>query len=183
MRTRKTTVERTVELSLEQVQKTETSRTQQDELSEAVKDDDKQDLKLAFTSTISQSWGTGWSPRATAADRTRRWRGRGLRRAAGALDRSSGGRDRGAVTILTTEPNRLVGEIHNRPRRGLGCGWTRTRMPADVADLLAPCTDEWLTVRPVSALINNVANEGPALVEPPAPEPERDVDQLELWVE
>jgi hypothetical protein len=57
--TRKITVERSVELSLEQVQKTETSMTQHDELSEAVKDDNKQDLKLGFTSTISQSWGTG----------------------------------------------------------------------------------------------------------------------------
>lgn len=57
--TRKTTVEQTTELSLEQVQKTESSTTDRDELSEAVKQDNKQDLKLGFTSTINQSWGTG----------------------------------------------------------------------------------------------------------------------------
>ncbi|SCK55333.1 hypothetical protein VAR608DRAFT_5696 [Variovorax sp. HW608] len=57
--TRKTTTERAVEISTEQIQKVETSTTDQDELSEAVKQDNKEDLKLGFTSTINQSWGTG----------------------------------------------------------------------------------------------------------------------------
>ena len=49
----------------------------------------------------------------------------------------------------------------------------------DVADLLAPCPDDWLCVRPVSTLVNDVANEGPALIEPPAA-PLMEFEQQEL---
>lgn len=93
-----------------------------------------------------------------------------------------------AVTILTTEPNGLVSEIHNRMPVILGRSswgrWLDTDADAgDVADLLAPCPGEWLTTRPVSPLVNSVANEGPALLEPPAPEPAGRPVQLDLWVE
>lgn len=57
--TRKTIVEKTVETSTESVVKTEKSTTDQDEISEAVKQDNKDDLKLGVTSTVNQSWGTG----------------------------------------------------------------------------------------------------------------------------
>jgi hypothetical protein len=57
--TRKTITEKTVETSLETVQKSETTTTDQDEISEAVKQDNKDDLKLGITSTVNQSWGTG----------------------------------------------------------------------------------------------------------------------------
>jgi putative SOS response-associated peptidase YedK len=93
-----------------------------------------------------------------------------------------------AGTILTTEPNRLVSEINDRmpvilPRASWG-RWLDPDVDArEVADLLAPCPDEWLTVRPIGTLVNNVANEGPALIEPPEPEPVRQVGQLELWAE
>lgn len=53
----------------------------------------------------------------------------------------------------------------------------------DVADLLAPCPEGWLTVRSVSTLVNNVANEGPALIDPPPSEPAGGTAQLDLWVE
>ena len=89
-----------------------------------------------------------------------------------------------AVAILTTEPNGLVSEIHNRMPVVLSRGsWGRWLDPeasaGDVADLLAPCSDEVLSARPVSTLVNDVANEGPALVEPP-PVVEHEPDQLEL---
>ena len=89
-----------------------------------------------------------------------------------------------AVAILTTEPNGLVSEIHNRMPVVLSrSSWGRWLDPdagaGDVADLLAPCPDGLLCARPVSTLVNDVANEGPALVEA-APVVEREVDQLEL---
>ena len=64
--TRKTITEKTVETSLESVVKSEKSTTDQDEISEAVKQDNKDDLKLGVTSTVNQSWGTG-SASATAS--------------------------------------------------------------------------------------------------------------------
>jgi hypothetical protein len=64
--TRKTITEKTVEVSTETVQKSETSTTDQDEISEAVKSDNKDDLKLGATATVNQSWGTG-SASATAS--------------------------------------------------------------------------------------------------------------------
>jgi hypothetical protein len=57
--TRRTLVEKTFETSLESTTKTEKSTTDQDEISEAVKQDNKDDLKLGFSTTVNQSWGTG----------------------------------------------------------------------------------------------------------------------------
>jgi hypothetical protein len=57
--TRRALVEKTVELSTETDQKTESSTTDSDELSEAVKQDNKDDLKLGVSTTVNQSWGTG----------------------------------------------------------------------------------------------------------------------------
>lgn len=57
--TRKITVEKSVELSTETSKKQENSVTDQDEISEAVKHDNKDDLKLGVTTTVNQSWGTG----------------------------------------------------------------------------------------------------------------------------
>jgi hypothetical protein len=64
--TRKTITEKTVEASFESVVKSEKSTTDQDEISEAVKQDNRDDLKLGVTSTVNQSWGTG-SASATAS--------------------------------------------------------------------------------------------------------------------
>jgi putative SOS response-associated peptidase YedK len=33
-----------------------------------------------------------------------------------------------------------------------------------VADLLVPCPDDWLTVRPVSRRVNNPANDSPEVL-------------------
>lgn len=57
--TRRIYTERNVEQSTETTQKTESSTTDRDELSEAVKQDNKSDLKLGASLTVNQSWGTG----------------------------------------------------------------------------------------------------------------------------
>jgi hypothetical protein len=57
--TRKTLVDKTLETSLETTTKTEKSTTDQDEISDAVKQDNKDDMKLGFSATVNQSWGTG----------------------------------------------------------------------------------------------------------------------------
>ena len=57
--TRRTYTEKIIEQSMETTQKTEDSSTDQDELSEAVKSDNKNDLKLGASLTVNQSWGTG----------------------------------------------------------------------------------------------------------------------------
>ena len=57
--TRKTTVEKTIETSLETTTKTERSATDQDEISDAVKQDNREDMKLGFSTTVNQSWGSG----------------------------------------------------------------------------------------------------------------------------
>lgn len=64
--TRRTLTEQTVESSTQTVQKSETATTDQDELSEAVKQDNRDDLKLGVSATVNQSWGTG-SASATAS--------------------------------------------------------------------------------------------------------------------
>jgi hypothetical protein len=57
--TRRTYTEQIIEQSTETTQKTETSTTDRDELSEAVKADNKNDLKLGASLTVNQSWGSG----------------------------------------------------------------------------------------------------------------------------
>jgi hypothetical protein len=56
---RRTLLERVVEQSTETTKKTESSVTDRDEISEAVKEDNKSDLKLGASLTVNQSWGTG----------------------------------------------------------------------------------------------------------------------------
>jgi hypothetical protein len=57
--TRKTTVEKVTETALEQIQKTDTSTTTQDELSDAVREENQQNTKLGVGATASVSGGTG----------------------------------------------------------------------------------------------------------------------------
>ena len=57
--TRRVYVEKTVEQSLETTKKSDVSTTENDEISEAVKSDNKSDLKLGASLTVNQSWGTG----------------------------------------------------------------------------------------------------------------------------
>lgn len=64
--TRRTYVERVVEEATETTRREESSTTDHDELSKAVKEDNKSDLKLGASVTANQSWGTG-SVTATAS--------------------------------------------------------------------------------------------------------------------
>lgn len=57
--TRHVLVERTVEQSTQTTQSIESSRTQQDELSDAVKDDNRTDMKLGVNVSGSQNWVFG----------------------------------------------------------------------------------------------------------------------------
>lgn len=57
--TRRTLTEKTHETDFESITKTEKSTTDLDEISEAVKQENKEDLKLGVTTTVNQSWGTG----------------------------------------------------------------------------------------------------------------------------
>jgi hypothetical protein len=54
--TRKTLVERTTESAIETIVKTEKSTTEEDELSDAVKEDNKSDTKFGVNTTANQSW-------------------------------------------------------------------------------------------------------------------------------
>lgn len=64
--TRKTLVERTTESEIETVVKAEKSTTEQDELSDAVKEDNKSDTKFGVNTTANQSW-IGGSASASAS--------------------------------------------------------------------------------------------------------------------
>lgn len=57
--TRRNYTEQIIEQSTEKTVKTELSTTDRDELSEAVKSDNKSDLKLGASLTVNQSWGSG----------------------------------------------------------------------------------------------------------------------------
>ncbi|MGH8691806.1 MAG: hypothetical protein ACREUS_12355, partial [Burkholderiales bacterium] len=54
--TRKTTVEKTLETALDQITKSETTTTEQEEISEAVKEDNQQDVK--FGASVTGSYGS-----------------------------------------------------------------------------------------------------------------------------
>ena len=73
-------------------------------------------------------------------------------------------------TIVTTEPNDLVGELHHRMAAILPQDRERAWLEADSAaarsDLLEPISDDELRAYPVSTAVNDPSNEGPALVEP-----------------
>jgi len=88
-----------------------------------------------------------------------------------------------AVTLLTTEPNELLGKFHDRMpvilEEAAREEW-RGLQPLDrrrLQAILVPLPDGLLEASPVSRLVNNVRNEGPELLEPPLPETE---EQLEL---
>jgi putative SOS response-associated peptidase YedK len=87
--------------------------------------------------------------------------------------------DTGAVrrtfTIVTTRANSRISELHDRmpvilPQTAWAT-WLNPRA-ADTGELhafLAPSDDEPLEIYPVVGLVNNVRNDGPALVEPLVP--------------
>jgi putative SOS response-associated peptidase YedK len=80
-----------------------------------------------------------------------------------------------SATILTTEPNALMGQIHNRMPVILSeLDWDRWLDPAieDIASfmlLLGPARDDLLEAIPVGPRVNSARNQGPELIEAVGP--------------
>lgn len=79
---------------------------------------------------------------------------------------------RRTFTIVTTAPNDLMRPIHNRmpvviPPEAWG-RWLDPALPdiAELHGLLVPAAEDDLEAYPVSRAVNNVRNDGPALIEP-----------------
>lgn len=78
------------------------------------------------------------------------------------------------VTVLTTTAEDELGHIHDRmPMLVVPERWERWLDPRapqeDLRELLVPAAPGLLDARPVSTLVNNVANNGPELLEPVEP--------------
>jgi putative SOS response-associated peptidase YedK len=77
-----------------------------------------------------------------------------------------------SFTIVTTTPNQLCAELHNRMPVVLKPeGWPvwLGEEPADVPQLkalLAPCPSDEMICWPVSARVGSVKNNDPSLIEP-----------------
>jgi putative SOS response-associated peptidase YedK len=77
-----------------------------------------------------------------------------------------------SCTIITTEPNELMAEIHNRmpvilPREAYEL-WLdpAERSPDQLNGLLKPYPAKLMTAYPVSKLVNSPQNDSPELIEP-----------------
>ncbi|AFK19382.2 SOS response-associated peptidase [Haloferax mediterranei ATCC 33500] len=71
-------------------------------------------------------------------------------------------------TIITTEPNDLISELHHRMAVILAPDEEETWLhggPDEAASLLGPYPDDELTAYPVSTRVNNPANDTPELLE------------------
>lgn len=78
--------------------------------------------------------------------------------------------------IVTTEANDLMAPIHDRMPVVLDPGdwdqWLDPHVAAEKAQrLLVPAPSDWFEVFPVSSRVNNVANDGPELLDPIPPPP------------
>jgi len=73
-----------------------------------------------------------------------------------------------SFTIMTTEPNGFMAEIHNRMPVILGeearSRWLDT--DEDPTSVLRPCPSEWLEAYPVDRRVGNVRNNDAELIEP-----------------
>jgi putative SOS response-associated peptidase YedK len=74
-----------------------------------------------------------------------------------------------SFAIITTTPNELCAELHNRMpvilKPETWPVWLGEE-PADASRLNAPFPSEQMTCWPVSARVGNVKNNGPGLIEP-----------------
>jgi putative SOS response-associated peptidase YedK len=77
-----------------------------------------------------------------------------------------------SCTIITTEPNELVSDIHNRmpvilPREAYSAWLNPSEVqPAELGDLLRPYPSTELAAYPVSTIVNSPGNDTPACVVP-----------------
>ena len=82
---------------------------------------------------------------------------------------------RRTFTIVTTAANELIADLHDRMPvvlpRDAWMTWLNPRPvdPGELHALLIPSDDEPLEIYPVVGLVNNVRNDGPALVAPLVP--------------
>jgi putative SOS response-associated peptidase YedK len=101
--------------------------------------------------------------RATPEGRQPMW----IHRADGGLLLLAGLWEAGRFAVLTTEPNRLVAEIHDRMPAILtpeeASAWLAAPSPA----LLRPAPEGLLAARPVSTRVNSVRNDDPECLAPP----------------
>lgn len=86
----------------------------------------------------------------------------------GAADPGAGPRNvRETFTIVTTEPNDLVADLHHRMAVILDrADEARWLTGDDPGDLLEPHPADQMRAHPVSLAVNDPANDGPSLVEP-----------------
>lgn len=71
-----------------------------------------------------------------------------------------------SCTILTTEANGFMAEIHHRMPVILAPDEFQTWLKGDAASVLKPCNDNLLSAHKVAAAVGNVRNNGPELIEP-----------------
>ncbi|MGI8740676.1 MAG: SOS response-associated peptidase [Gammaproteobacteria bacterium] len=72
-----------------------------------------------------------------------------------------------SCTIVTTEANEMMAELHNRMPVILDpqdFDWWMTGKTEEVGQLLAPCPSENLDAYPISRRVNNPRNEGPEIL-------------------
>jgi putative SOS response-associated peptidase YedK len=74
----------------------------------------------------------------------------------------------GAFTVLTTTPNALVAEVHDRMPAILSPDEAEAWLLAPAERLLHPAGDGVLAARPVSSRVNSVRHDDPACLEAPA---------------
>lgn len=85
--------------------------------------------------------------------------------------KSPAGKTLFTCTIITTSPNALMKEIHNRMPAILHPEdekiWLDPSIqePSQLNPLLKPCPDEWLETYEVSSLVNSPKNNSPSLIE------------------
>jgi putative SOS response-associated peptidase YedK len=78
-----------------------------------------------------------------------------------------------AFTVLTTAPNALIGQIHDRMPAILSPEEASAWLAAPSQKLLHPAPEGVLEGRPVSTRVNSVRNDDPACLDPPGPEPQQ----------
>ncbi len=78
-----------------------------------------------------------------------------------------------SCAILTTAPNRVVGEVHNRmpvivPPDAYAAWLDPEAEKAELVSLLVPYPDDAMEAYPVSRAVNSPRNDGPGCIEPAA---------------
>jgi putative SOS response-associated peptidase YedK len=76
-----------------------------------------------------------------------------------------------SATIITTTPNAVMAQLHNRmpvilPEDAIDEWLDDEADPASLQLMLQPCPDDWLTAYPVSTAVGSPRNQGPELIEP-----------------